>query len=231
MKPTHKSISYFSLLIVFSLFFTSCGIVRTTTSGTERVTTSSSARADGSVIESGIASWYGSQFHGKLTANGETYNMNDLTAAHKTLPFNTVVRVENRDSGKSVVVRINDRGPYVDNRIIDLSRKAAREVDMEDAGTANVQLFLVKEGDRPLNAQNTSSIETFTVQLASYNSELEAKTFSDRIEGARVEEINVGGRTVYRVYYGTYETANRARRAQQRLAEQGHEGFVKQAEN
>ena len=85
---------------------------------------------EGRIIETGVASWYGPNFHGKLTANGEIYNMHELTAAHKTLPFNSIVRVENLSNGKSVIVRINDRGPFVKNRIIDLSRKAAQEIDM-----------------------------------------------------------------------------------------------------
>ena len=88
----------------------------------------------------GIASWYGPNFHAKKTSNGETYNMYDLTAAHKTLPMNTVVRVDNLENGKSVVVRVNDRGPFVDGRIIDLSNTAAHEIDMIKDGTARVKI-------------------------------------------------------------------------------------------
>ena len=77
----------------------------------------------------GNASWYGPDFHGKLTSNGETYNMYGMTAAHKTLPMNTIVKVTNRRNGLSTVVRINDRGPFVATRIIDLSNKAAHEID------------------------------------------------------------------------------------------------------
>lgn len=87
---------------------------------------------------SGAASWYGGKFHGRRTANGERYDMNKHTAAHKSLPFGTKVRVTNRINGKSVVVRINDRGPFVGNRIIDLSRGAAGAVDMIGTGVAPV---------------------------------------------------------------------------------------------
>ena len=80
--------------------------------------------------ETGIASWYGPGFQGNQTANGETYDMEAMTAAHKELPFNTRVQVENLDNGRTVEVRINDRGPFVDGRIIDLSRGAARQIDM-----------------------------------------------------------------------------------------------------
>jgi rare lipoprotein A len=90
--------------------------------------------------ERGVASWYGRDFHGKPTSSGETYNMRELTAAHKTLPIPTWVEVINLENGESVVVRINDRGPFVDNRIIDLSQRAAEELDMIGAGTARVQV-------------------------------------------------------------------------------------------
>ncbi|MDQ7045877.1 MAG: septal ring lytic transglycosylase RlpA family protein [Sulfurimonas sp.] len=88
----------------------------------------------------GIASWYGPDFHAKLTANGETYNMYDMTAAHKTLPMNTMLKVTNRRNGLSAIVRINDRGPFVGTRIIDLSNAAARKIDMVGTGTASVRL-------------------------------------------------------------------------------------------
>ncbi|PAF48987.1 hypothetical protein BKH43_07525 [Helicobacter sp. 13S00401-1] len=94
----------------------------------------------------GIASWYGPTFHEKATSNGETYNMYAHTAASKTLPMNTVVKVFNKDNGKVTVVRINDRGPFVDGRIIDLSNAAARDIDMVDKGTANVRLEVIGFG-------------------------------------------------------------------------------------
>jgi len=91
----------------------------------------------------GIASWYGKDFHGKKTASGETYNMYNLTAAHRTLPLGSRVRVTNLDNGKKVVVRINDRGPFEKGRIIDLSYEAARQLDMLHKGTARVKLTLL----------------------------------------------------------------------------------------
>ncbi len=88
----------------------------------------------------GTASWYGGKFHGRKTANGETYNMHALTAAHKYLPFGTEVVVTNQNNGKSVVVRINDRGPFVGSRIIDLSQAAATQLGMINSGTAKVKV-------------------------------------------------------------------------------------------
>ena len=93
--------------------------------------------------ESGNASWYGGKFHGRKTASGERYNQNKMTAAHKTLPFGTNVRVKNTENGKSVVVRINDRGPFSKGRIIDLSRAAAKKLDMIKTGTAKVSIKVV----------------------------------------------------------------------------------------
>jgi rare lipoprotein A len=91
----------------------------------------------------GMASYYADEFHGRTTANGETYDMHNLTAAHRTLPFNTRVRVTNLSNNRSVVVRINDRGPFVSDRIIDLSLRAAQELSMVGPGTARVALELL----------------------------------------------------------------------------------------
>lgn len=92
---------------------------------------------------SGTASWYGGKFHGRRTASGETYNQNALTAAHRTLPFGTEVVVTNQANGRSVVVRINDRGPFTGGRIIDLSHKAASQIGMINSGTARVTLEVI----------------------------------------------------------------------------------------
>ncbi len=101
-----------------------------------------------SAFQKGVASWYGGKFHGRRTANGEIYDKYKLTAAHKQLPFNTFVEVHNLDNDKRVIVRINDRGPFVKNRIIDLSKKAASRIDMEQSGTAPVALYILKNKNR-----------------------------------------------------------------------------------
>ncbi len=94
--------------------------------------------------ESGVASWYGKKFHGRKTASGERYNQNAMTAAHKTLPFGTRVRVTNLENKKSVSVVVNDRGPFVKGRIIDVSRAAAKKLGMLDSGTARVRIKVEK---------------------------------------------------------------------------------------
>lgn len=111
----------------------------------------------------GIASWYGPDFHSKKTSNGEIYNMYALTAAHKTLPMNTVVRVDNLENGKSVIVRINDRGPFVKGRIIDLSNKSAHAIDMVRKGTAKVRVTVlgyngeIENNNPPLQSESKNS--------------------------------------------------------------------------
>lgn len=94
----------------------------------------------GAYEQTGMASWYGGEFHGKKTANGEIFNTYEFTAAHKDLPFNTIVTVTNLDNGKSVKVRINDRGPFVEGRVIDLSFAAAKEIGMVESGVGKVKI-------------------------------------------------------------------------------------------
>ncbi len=107
---------------------------------------STEAPASGSHQLSGIASYYADDFHGRKTANGETFDMHDLTAAHRTLPFNTRLRVRNLDNNLVVTVRINDRGPFKDNRVIDLSLEAAKRISLIANGTAPVELEIIEFG-------------------------------------------------------------------------------------
>ena len=127
----------------------------------------------------GNASWYGPDFHGKLTSNGETYNMYDMTAAHKTLPMNTIVKVTNLKNGLSTVVRVNDRGPFIATRIIDLSNKAAHKINMVGDGTAPVSLEILgfdSKGKRRIptkqqlkGSPQNQSLEGFALQIASFS--------------------------------------------------------------
>ena len=128
----------------------------------------------------GNASWYGPDFHGKLTSNGETYNMYAMTAAHKTLPMNTIVKVTNLKNGLSTVVRINDRGPFVATRIIDLSKTAASKIDMIKDGTAPVKLEVLgfqTKGSKKIptkkqlaaNPQKRSSAGVYALQIGSFS--------------------------------------------------------------
>lgn len=107
---------------------------------------------DYSYSEVGIASWYGKDFHNKKTANGEKYDMNTLTAAHRTLPLPSIVRVTNLENGRSLVLRVNDRGPYAKNRIIDISKRGAQLLGYQTQGTAKVKVELLEKESKALKA-------------------------------------------------------------------------------
>ena len=119
-------------------------------------------------LETGIASYYAGKFQGRLTANGEIFDTNRLTAAHKSLPFNTIVNVINAENGKSVVVRINDRGPFVTGRIIDLSRAAAEVIDMVGSGLAEVSVEVLTRGDGKTYHKTGPPSSTVDIQVGAF---------------------------------------------------------------
>jgi rare lipoprotein A len=162
-------------------------------------------------VEEGVASWYGPDFHGGRTATGETYDMHAMTGAHPTLPLPTWVRVTNLENGRSVVVRLNDRGPFARGRIIDLSRAAAEALDMVRAGTARVEVRSLT-GSAPVaevaaTAASAQESPAYFAQAGAFTSRENAEAFAGRlrdagIAGVTVSEIAVDGRTLYRVRAG-----------------------------
>jgi rare lipoprotein A len=149
--------------------------------------------------EEGIASWYGVPYHGRKAANGEIYDMYKLTAAHRTLPFDTIVRVTNEKNGKQVDVRITDRGPFVEGRIIDLSLGAARMLDMVGMGIAPVRLTLVSGPGNP-------AAGFFTVQVGAFLSQDNAQRLRSQMEErysfATIQEYDAPRGIFYRVRVG-----------------------------
>lgn len=143
-------------------------------------------------FESGFASWYGGKFQGRKTANGETFDTNLLTAAHKTLPFNTLVKVTNLKNNQSVNVRINDRGPFVEGRIIDLSRAAAEKIDMTVSGVALVKLDILSlpEGVTEASLKKTDSVhpegipDSYKIQIASFSRADNAQNCLNRVKNS-----------------------------------------------
>jgi rare lipoprotein A len=133
--------------------------------------------------QEGTASWYGPSFHGKKTANGEIFNTNEYTAAHKTLPFGSIVKVVSLVNGRKVIVRINDRGPYAGNRIIDLSKAAATELDLISQGTMNVKITVLEEGK---NVYHKFKQQKYNIQIASFKNENSASEF-----GGKLKEKNI----------------------------------------
>ena len=174
-------------------------------------------------VQYGIASWYGRKFHGHLTAIGEIYNMFAMTAAHKTLPLPSYVRVTNLDNGKSVIVRVNDRGPFHDNRIIDLSYSAAYKLDMLKTGTARVRLEYLTVTETP--AVPLAETHDYYIQVLAGR------------QKARMEQVgqglallhNVGHKLtregeLYKLQLGPFASEDLARQALLQLQRQGYKG-------
>ncbi len=138
-----------------------------------------------SSLEHGEASWYGGKFQGRQTANGEKFDTNMLTAAHKTLPFNTIVEVKNLENNKTVHVRINDRGPFIEGRIIDLSRAAASKLDMVGTGVAKVEVRIIEDPSE-LAENKDHNIETGLMQ---HNWIIQIASFSKSENAEKVEKI------------------------------------------
>lgn len=161
--------------------------------------------------ERGVASWYGPGFHRGKTSNGEPYDMHAMTAAHKTLPLPCYVRVTNLKNGRSVVVRVNDRGPFKDTRIIDVSRSAAAKLDMIGAGTAFVEVEAITTDSDA--SSSTRPPPALFVQAGAFGEKLNAERLvqrlrADGVDNASVRADDVNGRTLYRVRVGPVPTVN-----------------------
>src|SRR5258706_3115214 len=172
-------------------------------------------------LEEGNASWYGVPFHGRRASNGEVYDMYKLTAAHRTLPFETMVRVTNLNNGKSTVVRITDRGPFVDNRIIDLSLAAAREVDSVGPGVVPVRVEVLSSGIDPMSG-------FFTVQVGAFRDPANAERLHDRLSVTYspifIQQYDSPDGVFYRVRVGRISGEDAARQFGEQLRDR--EGFT-----
>lgn len=173
--------------------------------------------------ESGVASWYGVPYHGRQAASGETYDMEQLTAAHRTLPFHTWVRVRNLDNGHVVEVRINDRGPFVGRRVIDLSLAAARLIEMVGPGTARVRLEVIRP---PQVAPRT---ERFAVQVGAFTSRGNAEQMQRKVQS--VQQVarlvtRAGEPVLHRVLVGEFGSRGEAEAVAEELRRQGFAGLA-----
>ena len=182
------------------------------------------ASVPGQYVEQGLASWYGAPFDGRRAANGEVYDMNKPTAAHRTLPFGSTVRVINLDNGRQTQVRITDRGPFVQGRIIDLSFAAARAVDMVGSGVAHVRLELVSPGVEPAGAGN------FTVQIGAFTQRQNAERLRERLmtkyKPIFITAFDAPGGPFYRVRVGSVATQDGAEKLAAELRSQKFSTFV-----
>lgn len=162
-------------------------------------------------VEQGIASWYGKKFHGRPTSSMEPFDMYQMTAAHKSLPLPTYARVTNLENDRSIVVRVNDRGPFKGNRIIDLSFAAARELDMVQQGTALVEVRALVPDDAAFDRPLVASSEQLYLQLGAFSTRENALDLVGQLRRELVEKAHVVTRqNVHRVRIGPLPSAERA---------------------
>ncbi|MCG8462276.1 MAG: septal ring lytic transglycosylase RlpA family protein [Holophagales bacterium] len=171
----------------------------------------------------GIASWYGDPFHGRATASGEIYDMHGMTAAHKELPLGTVVDVTNLENGRSVRVRVNDRGPFVRGRVIDLSYAAASELRMVGPGTVKVEIVVIALGNGP---SGPNMATRYTVQVGAFRDPENARRVRAALVGEYPEaELVVTGKW-HRVRLGTFRSQRDAEKIRRTLRRQGYDAIV-----
>ncbi len=179
-------------------------------------------------VQTGIASWYGDDFHGKKTANGEVYDMNKKNAAHTILPFNTYVKVTNLSNKRYTIVRINDRGPFVKERIIDLSFAAAKEIDLVDPGTTKVEVVALDKNQIAPGIREG----IFTVQIGAFAEQANAQRLADKLK-VLYEYVNIteytdmNNKRFYRLHVSRTHTLDNAMDAKKKLEEIGFtEAFI-----
>lgn len=187
-------------------------------------------------VQRGIASWYGKKFHGRKTSSGEIYDMHAMTAAHKELPLPSYVRVVNVKNGRSIVVKVNDRGPFVGDRIIDLSFTAATKLGIVEAGTGEVEISVLNSPESenrpvvrtiPLVEKGAEDVPLF-IQLGSFGVELNAENLVQRLQdsnepSAKVYELTNAQGTFYRVRLGPIYDVNESNAVVLRLKQKGFE--------
>ena len=181
-------------------------------------------------VEVGWASWYGKDFHGRRTASGAVYDMYQLTAAHQTLPLGTAVMVAHLDNGRSVMVTINDRGPFVKGRIIDLSYAAAQSLGMVEEGVAKVRLEVVDKKFAPIS----QSQGAFTIQVGAFVDRANAVRLVGQLQKTHADvsitELKTSQDAYYRVRVGRFKTREDAYQSASRLAQEGYTAFITRAE-
>lgn len=184
--------------------------------------------------QSGKASWYGKKFHGKKTSNGEIYNMYAISAAHKTLPLGTYVRVHNLANNKSIEVRINDRGPFIRGRIIDLSYAAAKELEVVGPGTAPVEIVALGRVGSSGSGNSSGYVPVdfysgnFTFQVGAFGKKENAVRLKQKLEkkymNAHIVPYDDGKKTMYRVRVGRASSLQQAEEYENILIQQGFNG-------
>lgn len=205
-KLRNSKLSFLFLLCII-LLFNSCYNRRQVKKRRETVLT-------------GYASYYAHQFHGRRTANGEIYNMHGISAAHKTLPFNTMVQVINLRNNKSITVRINDRGPFIKGRDIDLSLGAAKKIDMVSDGIVPVKMIIQGGNGLP------SSYGRYAIQIGSFREEQNAVNLLNKFKSGGYSGYIEMYADFHRVRIGPYEGLDKAEREERKICRQGYDTFI-----
>ena len=182
------------------------------------------------VYKTGVtASYYAEDFHGKRTSNGERFNMNDYTCAHKSLPFNTILKVTNLANGKTCEVRVNDRGPFVASREIDLSKAAAVKLGMIGSGTTKVKLEIVKKGpDTKLSQQTAASASKIMAKLGG-NSSGSTTTLKSKNSSSQKKTVKLEPGTYRDIQLGAFSSKENAKDFARRLSRAGFKDIVLQS--
>jgi len=182
------------------------------------------------MVQYGVASWYGKKFHGNPTASGEIYDMYQLTAAHKTFPLGTYAMVTNVENNRSVEVKINDRGPFVKGRIIDLSYAAARSIDMVEKGTARVRVVVLKRKSLIVRSESKGFGRGFTVQVGAFSDKGNAlkltKALGKEIHDVYISVFETPETRYYRVRVGHFDTREMAYSFAAKLANMGYSVMI-----
>jgi len=173
-------------------------------------------------VQYGVASWYGGEFHGRSTSSGEVYDMYQLTCAHNTLPLGTIVMVTNLENGRSLELKVNDRGPFVKERIIDVSYAAAQMLGMWEKGTALVKVEAISPGVEP--------VQRFTLQVGSFTDETNAQRLAEQLrksfENVYVATVETLTQKYHRVRVGQFETREAALVMAEKLSQLGFKVLV-----
>lgn len=248
MKNCYRPLKLCGILLLLLFFLISCSVPKkrlpSTTGHTRPYKIGKkwyqpAKRVHRGYKEQGIASWYGEDFHGKKTSSGEIYDMHALTAAHKILPLGTYVRVTNLHNKQTVVVKINDRGPFVKGRIVDLSYRGAQAINIVESGTAPVELkalgrlqeTVVDGKIKQIYTPDNYYVGEFTIQVGAFKEKTNAAALLKRLaanyNNTHIAVYKTGAATFYRVRVARFTTLEKAKEIEQSLRQNGyHEAIV-----